>query len=421
MKSREERIEHIRKVFKVANEDQSLTNYYTIKQWRGKSLYRKIIQIDSEFLMFRIENSRTEIQQLTYIRKNALPINFFNDPEALLVQEAQENILIEMVRNKGKDFIDDLKLRKQEDSCIITYDGYLVNGNRRTAALKFLGERYIDCIVLPEDTTPKDIYFLEQQLQITEDFREPYHWINELKNIRKGIDDTRLGFTEEELATNLRLDLKDLRVKLRMLDLIDAFLIWKKIPGQYDYPKLDDTKEIFQQLEKAVKKYKNNTLKRKALQNKVFSLIECRPQNGRLYNQVMELFRSFELVNKKLKVEIKKSDEIKTENEEPKNDLVDDLIEDIANESDELFDNPENAQEASGKLVEAIADVQAENKEKRDTEAVYNSVSAALRELQGLIIDNETAKLDSIKTKLDQIINVSKKLLDEANTFENQE
>ena len=112
MKTREERIEYIRKSKQVAEEDSSNKNYYTIKQWRGKPLHRKILSIDSEFLMFRIENSRTEIQQLAYIRKKALSKDFFNDPESYYVQEAQEEILLEMVRTKGKDLLEDLKTRK---------------------------------------------------------------------------------------------------------------------------------------------------------------------------------------------------------------------------------------------------------------------------------------------------------------------
>jgi len=104
MKSREERIENIGKTVKAANEDESRKSVYTIKNWRGKPLYRKIIQIDSEYLMFRIENSRTEIQQLAHIRKNSLPKDFFSDPESPLVQQAQEEILTSMVRGKGKDY-----------------------------------------------------------------------------------------------------------------------------------------------------------------------------------------------------------------------------------------------------------------------------------------------------------------------------
>lgn len=420
MKTREERIEHIRRVHKSANDDNSLKNYYTIKHWRGKPLYKKIIQIDSEFLMFRIENSRTEIQQLAYIRKNGLSKDFFTDPESVHAQQAQEDILLEMIRLRGKDLLEDLRIRKQEDACIITYDGYLVNGNRRTAALKSLNERYIDCIVLPEDTTPKDIYYLEQQLQISQDFREEYHWINELKNIRKGIEDSRFEFSEKELATNLRLDLKELRVKLRMLDLIDSFLIWKNKPGEYDYPKLDDTEEIFRQLEKAIKKYSKDQFKREELQKAVFSLIEERPTTGRLYDYVMELFRSFDQVREKLLVEKipEKKPEKQANGSDSEHSLLDEILEDEQIEDNEVFGEHEEAEETSSKLIEAIADVKAENKEKRDSEATYEGVSAALRELQGLVIDEDTAKVGSIKNKLEQIISAANRLLGDISTLE---
>jgi hypothetical protein len=421
MKSREERIENIRKVFETANKDESLKSFYPIKNWRGKTLYRKIVQIDSEYLMFRIENSRTEIQQLTHIRKNSLPKDFFSDPESPMVQHAQEDILTEMLRNKGKDLLDDLKTRKQEDACIITFDGYIVNGNRRTAGLKFLGDRYIDCVVLPEDATPKDIYMLEQQLQIAQDFREEYHWINELRNIRKGKEDSRLELTEKELATNLRLEPKDIKAMLRTLDLIDAFLIWKKLQGEYDYDKLDDAEEVFRQLEKATKKYAKDISKREALQNLVFNLIEHRPPTGRLYNHVMDLFRNFDQVNARMQqsaIDDKHSRQETHTTISDKDGLLDELIPDYE-ENKTLFTDSKSASETSENLVEVIADVKAENKEKRDAEAVYESVSIALRELQGLTIDNDTAKLGSIKNKLNQIISSSHRLLDELKSFEN--
>ncbi len=424
MKSREERIENIRKVVKTAKEDESLKSYYPIKNWRGKTLYRKIVQLDSEFLMFRIENSRTEIQQLAHIRKNSLPKDFFGDPESPIVQQAQEDILTEMVKGKGKDLLDDLRSRKQDDACIVTYDGYLVNGNRRTAGLKFLGERYIDCVVLPEDSTPKDIYMLEQQLQISQDFREQYHWINELRNIRKGTEDPRLEFKIEELAENLRLELKDVRLMLRMLDLIDAFLIWKNIPGEYDYPKLDKAEEVFRQLEKAIKKYSKDHNKSKSLQRAVFNLIEEPPSETRLYKHVGDLIKNFDQINSRLfglenETTVSTTEEIQSPNSDD-DDLFDELIDEGEETITTVFDNPENASDTSSKLVDLIADVNAENREKRDLEAVYESVSSALRELQGLTIEGDTAKIGSIKSKLEQIISASERLLNEIKVLANQ-
>lgn len=418
MKPREERIEHIRKAVNAAEKDENQKNYYTVKNWRGKPLYRKILRLDSEYLMFRIENSRTEIQQLAYVRKHGLPESFFNDPESVAAQTAQEDILREMIRAKGKDLIVDLKVRKQDDACIVTYDGYLVNGNRRTAALRELKERYIDCIVLPEDAEPKDIYNLEQQLQITQDFREEYHWINELRNIKKGLDDKRLGLTLEEIAANLRIDLKDIRILLRMLDLVDAFLIWRKIPGQYDYPKLDRAEEVFRQLEKAIKKYVKDDHKREALQNAVFNLIEQRPAESRLYGYVGDLIRNFDQIHAKIENnDTSSSAGANPPKQETKGTVLDSLLEGETVVTTTIFDDPDKAIENASTIIEIIEDIKAENKEKRDTEAVYESVSAALRELQGLTIDSDTAKIGSIKNKLEQIISVSQRLIEELKPF----
>ena len=105
-----------------------------------------------------------------------------------------------------------------------------------------------------------------------------------------------------------------------------------------------------------------------------------------------------------------------TSDTKPEDSLLDQVIDNGA--STEVFDDPTKAKEASNDLVELIADVKAENKEKRDTEAVYEGVSAALRELQGLTVDNDTAKIDSIKSKLDQIITASNRLLEDIKSIE---
>lgn len=414
MKSRIERIEHIKRTcVAVANEKNP--NSYAIKYWRGGKLSRNIIQLDSDYLMFRIENSRTEIQQLAYIKQNNLRKEVFEDPESHSAQSAQEEILLGMIKEKGKDFLDDLRERKQDDPCIITYDGYLVNGNRRTAALKYLGVRYIDCVVLPEDANPKDIYAMEQQLQISQDFREPYHWINELKNIRRGKEDKNLGFSDQELADNLRIDKTDLKISLKMLDFIDAFLLWKNIPGEYDYSKLDDTEEIFRQLEKAIRKIGKNLTKREQLQNAIFTLIEKRPPTGRLYGHVMSLIKDFDKIQAKITIKPKEEQQaLGNQN------TGDDLLSELINNGDkheghpDIFKNAENASDNSEKLLEAIEDVKAENKERNDAEAVYNGVSIALRELQGLAIDSDTAKLNIVVTKLYQIMEISAHLLKDA-------
>ncbi len=425
MKNLSQRIEYIRQRTEAARKEKERPTY-PIKNWRGRKepYYLPIIEVDTDYLMFRLENSRTEIQQLAYLRSNpSLSPTLFNDSESIKAQEAQEAILNKINRDAGKDFFEDLKFRGQDEPAIITYDGYLINGNRRTAALKTLGERYIRCVVLPEDTNPKDIYELEQELQIAEDFREPYHWINELKNIRKGIEDKRYEYSENEIAKRLRIDIKDLKAKRRMLDLLDSFLIWKGLPGQYDYPKLEDTEQIFIQLEKAIKKYKD-LKKLEELKNAVFVLIEEKPSKGRLYGHVMDLIRNFDQVYEKFKKsnkeeESKSANQNTSSNQDDSDSILDSLLNGDNAATSSIFTNATDAPGLASNLLERIADVKAENKEKTDTEAVYESVSTALRELQGLSIDNDTAKLEGIKSKLEQLISTSQTLLLQIQTLEN--
>ncbi|MCK6463063.1 MAG: hypothetical protein L6Q29_04605 [Candidatus Pacebacteria bacterium] len=415
MKDHKQRIEYLRKALKVANEDTTNQNIYTIKNWKGKPLHKKVISVDIDYLMFRIDNSRTEIQQLRYLRENpTLPKSLFDDPESSKAQDAQEFILIEMIKAKGKDFLEDLRLRGQDEAAIVTYDGYLVNGNRRVAALRFLGERYIDCVILPEDATPRDIYALEQELQISQDFKEEYHWINELTNIRRGLVDKRYAYKEIEIAKRLRMNVSEIKTKMRMLELIDSFLNWKNISKQYDYSKLDEAEQIFIQLEKAIKKYKNDEKKMNELKNAVFHLIEEKPSKGRLYGYVMDLIRNFDQVYSRMTVALTPQNYSKSLEDQQQvinGNILDTILEGEVVDKHEIFGDSKEAAKISSILVEKIADIKAEYKEKKNAEAVYESVSTALRELQGLVIDNDTAKIESIESKLNQIIYVANDLL----------
>ncbi|MCB8949166.1 MAG: hypothetical protein H6653_14225 [Ardenticatenaceae bacterium] len=438
MKSRIERIEHIRNVVEaLKGSDKLQWRTHTISSWKGKNLTLPIVRIDADYLMFRIENTRTYRQQLKYLRSHPeSPINLFEDAESSAAQEAQASILLEMIDSSGQEFVQDLNDRGQEDPAIITYDGFIVNGNRRTAALREkLGEEFIDCVVLPQDASAKDIYALEQELQISREFKEDYHWINELNNITNGLRNERYLTTEDQLARRLRIKKSELRSKIAMMDLVDSFLNWKQIPNQHDYTKLDDAEQVFKEIEKAQRKYSNNDHMRQELTYSIFHLVEERPEKGRLYDHVRALIRDFEQVYEKMKSSVESptidygndikdnSPNIKEGNDPNSNqndseteqtvDILDEILEDNPVEEPKIFQDTSSASDMSAMLVETIADVKAENRERKDAEAVYTAVSTALRELQGLKIEDSTAKITSINNKLGQIIKVSTKLLNE--------
>jgi hypothetical protein len=424
------RINTIKERFEAAEKKKDVPRH-TVKGWRGnKRLNLPIIQVDGELLMFRIENSRTRREQQAFIRKNNLAIDFFADPESSEVQEAQEAILLEMAKTDS-DFIDDLDKKGQDDPAIITYDGYIVNGNRRTSALKDLGVTHIDCVVLPDDTNAKDVYELEQYLQLARDFKKDYHWINELLNIREGKEDQRYKYSDQAMAKRLNISTQELGNRLLRIELVDDFLIWKGLTDQYDYPKLDEAEQIFIELVKAVKnkKFKDDPAKKRRFLHMVFTMIERKPEEGRLYGWVKKLMKSFDEIEAEIST---KTEQIHETNDvqggkvfEPKpyeskkineSSIIDELFESSdESPSVDVFDNSHDAKDNSRVLIDAIEDVEARQEEKSNQEAVYDKATRALREISGLAVTDESTKLLEAKNKLEQIITTCEDLLTKIN------
>ena len=408
MKSRLQRTTYLKETLRAAEEDHLNPRSYDLPYWRGSPhIPRRVVRVDADYLMYRVENSRTIRQQLAYLRSHPdLPKDLFDDPETSQAQEAQEAILIQMVEETGRGFLQDLGDRGQEEPVIIAYDGFIVNGNRRTAALRMLKVRYIECVILPTDAKPRDLYELEQVIQISQDFKEDYHWINELANISRGIRDKRFNYSEDEMAKRLRISKADIKAKLVMMDLVDSFLYWKEMPKAYDYSKLDDAEEIFRQLERGLRKYRVDDPKHRELMHAVFNLIEHRPATGRVYFYVTALIKDFDRVYERMKDTVQVSQVGDGETLyalQTGNDILAEILEETRAEYDELFSDSRQAPDISPILAEKIRDVKEENKERKDTEAVYDAVSAALRQLQGLVITSNTARLASIVSKLQEV------------------
>lgn len=419
IKSRTQRIETIRGRLADAKKNPNAGNKKVVI--RGEAKYLPVIRLEIDYLMFRLENARTRRQQLRYLRQHPdFPRTLFADPESSKAQDAQEEILLEMISSTGKDFLTDLGKRGQEDPAIITYDGYIVNGNRRTAALRSIKNEYVDCVVLPEDFSKKEIYDLELELQISQDFKEPYHWVNELIDIEEGLKDKSIEESEEEIARKLRIDKERLNSKLRMKVLVDKFLEWKGKRGEYDYEKLDESEQDFIELEKESRKskFKNNPLLLEQAQKAVFVLVDQKPSKGRSYAMIRDLFRHFDQVYESLKKKavIPKS---KPKTPKPSDNVLDALAGDDNLDVVEIFNESDTASvEKSSKLLQdTIQDVKAENTEKRDMEAVYEAVSEALRQLQGLVITSNTAKIESVHNKLEEIQKLTEDLLKQTKRY----
>ncbi len=89
----------------------------------------------------------------------------------------------------------------QNDPGLITRDGILVNGNTRRAAMMKLGVQSIRVGVLPESCTWADISAVELSLQLREDHRRDYSYINRLLAIEEQVS---LGVPLARIAKEFR-------------------------------------------------------------------------------------------------------------------------------------------------------------------------------------------------------------------------
>lgn len=417
MPNRNERIEYIKKT----QQDVGNTNQKTYKiPWRGKSLYLPIFRLDINYLMYSLKNFRTNRQQIEYQENHKEHPNIFGDPESRIGQEAQFEILSRMLDESGKDIIQDLKSRGQEDPAIITYDGFIINGNRRISAMKKMGNKYADCVILSENASRGDLYDIEQELQLSQDFKQEYHWINELMSIDYGLRE--LNTSVEVMAKRLRIDQKDVIIRRDRKFLIDKFLEWKNMPNRYDYGMLDDTEQAFTDLEKFLRNTKFNSLQKQEVQLAVFNLIEKRPDEGRLYSHINNLFSNFEEIHEILVTDLENQAVAGSSQKNPVSSSGDSLLDNLAgleNQDDKNissvkdFLDPSKASINTVHILDAINDIVAEKGENKVNETLYAGVDKALRALSGLSFSVKYTRLHETKEKLKIIVKKASLLIEE--------
>ncbi|MER5978620.1 ParB/RepB/Spo0J family partition protein [Streptomyces sp. NPDC001857] len=160
-----------------------------LSAWPRTNKSLPLVELDTEWVCFSTQNHRTKAEQQREAQQKGQHDLFTSDPLGPTAQEAQLAILAG--QPKFDELKDDLRTRGQQEPAIVTADGVLINGNRRTAALRKLRRdgdlqfNYVRCLVLPTDATPEEILTLEAELQVARDFREDYSWINEAMMIKE--------------------------------------------------------------------------------------------------------------------------------------------------------------------------------------------------------------------------------------------
>lgn len=165
--------------------------------WRGQQERLPIIRIRLSATILNPRSHRIKAQLES------------NQPMATLVNsnpdgdEAQNYIATLLRATPGFAALkQNLEDEGQKEAGIVTRNGLLVNANTRAVALADAGIDYIEVAVLPADAQPDEIYDLELDLQVAQDYRQDYSFTNELLFIDDLI--AKLDRNESDVALRLR-------------------------------------------------------------------------------------------------------------------------------------------------------------------------------------------------------------------------
>ena len=200
---------------------------------RGKYEKLPIYIIPIKYLRFNLDNGRFFAEKLKLEERTGIEL----DPD----NPDHEKYFLKLLLNKDdKDTdttLEEIKKYGQRDPGVITFDGYVINGNRRMAALKKLHQEgpkpeyeFLKVHRLPKAFDVKELYRLELDLQIKKGIKKRYGPVNEALKIKEGIDK---GFTTEEIKDGTEWSFKKIEDAIDRVDYYDVFLANFKRPGDY--------------------------------------------------------------------------------------------------------------------------------------------------------------------------------------------
>ena len=246
-------------VVPLSDRRDKLANLPTVRtlrvRFQGTSKDLAVKQIPLDLPIYRMANMRTSVRQRQHVRREHKSEDWFNagqeDPEA---QGVQHGFLLELSHEKTADIYARLaEEAEHSEALIVTKDGVVVNGNRRLAAMRDLYSKKsaqyrrfesVEVAVLPK-ADESDLAGLETDLQIAEDLRLDYGWIERALGLRHQTSD--LEWDIDRAASHWGKKRDELQALLSQLSLAEEYLAWLGEPE--DYEQVEDDEQAFATLQ----------------------------------------------------------------------------------------------------------------------------------------------------------------------------
>jgi hypothetical protein len=259
---------------------------------RGQVKNLSVFRIDISVPKFRLENGRTirGIQEFTH--DNPASAEALRDKSSAEAQDIIQSVLMMMVDKE--DLIKILAEEGQRDPLILTQQGYVLNGNRRLAAMRKLSQdakhsrrfQNIDVVLLPQLDEP-ELSSIEMRLQMAIEGKARYNWLDELLVIQKNI--RVLNMDIEKVRVAMRTTKPNLLKRLLMYELVAEYLEFSGKPGQFFSVVSDE--QAFKTLADGVKRYEKRVDMQRSLKSKAFEIILRKPKHKSIHLQISDLIR----------------------------------------------------------------------------------------------------------------------------------
>ena len=194
-----------------------------------------------------------------------------------------QRMVIDQGKQDEEEFNADLKEVGQIRNGICTYEGRVINGNRRMAGLQALSEEnpnrkdfsFLKVARLPENTSEDDIYKIELGIQMSRRVQLVYSAINSLLKFEEGIE---RGISAKAMSDSLYGGFSDTEIlaKAEQLRLIKRYTRWLGDEGNYlpiEEQKITEHFVVASRIMKAAKDAGYSIKQQETIENILFQLI----------------------------------------------------------------------------------------------------------------------------------------------------
>jgi hypothetical protein len=221
----------------------------------GKAHPHKLYRIPiDEYLFHNIRNGRFRAELLEKEEQLKRKLDSTKKEDTEIIRK----LLLEQNATETSALMADIQNNGQLEPGIITFDGAVINANRRMAIMSSLYKqtredkyKYLIVGILPPGVDEVDLWKIEAGLQFGRDFRLQYGGVNELLKLREG-EKQGLKPKDISVALNGRFTEKQVEEKLETLSLIDSYLSF--INKNSEYHRITEAQDLekFNSLQKSV-------------------------------------------------------------------------------------------------------------------------------------------------------------------------